>query len=103
MRLTMKRRLIILIVLAICLVVLLPVLAYDLVGAHPFNGLIVLAPTPTPTIPLPTPTPTPLPTPILTAVGKPPTVSATAAYLLDEETDNTLADINGEQPLPMAS
>jgi serine-type D-Ala-D-Ala carboxypeptidase (penicillin-binding protein 5/6) len=99
----MTRRLIILIVLAICLTVLLPVLIFALVGAHSFNELLVAAPTPTPTIPPPTPTPTPLPTPILTAVGNPPTISASAAYLLDEDTGNTLADINGEEPLPMAS
>lgn len=99
----MKRRLIILIVLAVCLTVLVPVLALSVAGEHPFSALIEVAPTPTPTIPPPTPTPTPLPTPVLTAVGKPPVVSAMAAYLLDDDTGNTLADLHGERPLPMAS
>jgi D-alanyl-D-alanine carboxypeptidase (penicillin-binding protein 5/6) len=97
MRRAMKYRLyiqIILIVLAIFVAIRL--------GAGLAPALEVKSPTPTPTIPPPTPTPIP-PTPILTVEGKPPTVSATAAYLLDEDTGNTLADINGEEPLPMAS
>ncbi len=99
----MKRRLVgmLLIALAVCLAVLAPVLAYTPVGAHLLNGSTQV--TPTVTLPPPTPTATPLPTPILTVEGKPPTVSATAAYLFDDDTGHTLADINGEKPLPMAS
>ncbi len=49
------------------------------------------------------PPPTPTPQPILTAKGTPPAFAAKAAYLLDADTGRTLADVNGEQPLPMAS
>lgn len=59
-----------------------------------------VAVTPTPS---PTPTPTPTPVPILTVQGPPPTVSATASYLLDMDTGHMLEDSNGEKPLPMAS
>ncbi len=91
-----------LIVLAICLATLAPVLAFTPVGAHLLNQWVQVAPTATPISP-PTPTPSPSPTPILTVKGKPPKVNATAAYLLDDDTGHTLADINGEKPLPMAS
>ena len=99
----MKRRLVgmLLIALAVCLAILAPVLVFTPVGAHLLNGSTQVAPTVT--LPPPTPTATPLPTPILTVEGKPPTVSATAAYLIDDDTGYTLADINGEKPLPMAS
>ena len=50
-----------------------------------------------------TPTPTPKPKPVLTPKGKPPTITATEAILLDADTGNILASINGEKPLPMAS
>jgi D-alanyl-D-alanine carboxypeptidase (penicillin-binding protein 5/6) len=49
------------------------------------------------------PTPTPTPTPILTAHGTPPSVAASAAYLLDADTGHTLMDFHGKQHLPMAS
>ncbi|HEY7415204.1 MAG TPA: serine hydrolase [Ktedonobacteraceae bacterium] len=48
-------------------------------------------------------TPAPKPAPILTPRGTPPAVGATAAYLLDADTGRMLADINGQQRLPMAS
>lgn len=47
--------------------------------------------------------PAPPPKPVLTVRGKPPTVSATAAYLLDADTGNVLVNVNGQQKLPMAS
>jgi serine-type D-Ala-D-Ala carboxypeptidase (penicillin-binding protein 5/6) len=50
-----------------------------------------------------TSTPTPTPLPILTPNGPPPTLTAKAAYLLDEDTGRTLADLNAQQQLPMAS
>src|SRR5689334_3859696 len=62
-------------------------------------------PTPPPT-PTPMPlilTPLPSPTPILTAKEAPPAITSEAAYLLDTDTGSVLADINGEQPMPMAS
>lgn len=49
------------------------------------------------------PTPTPTPAPILTARGTPPAVAASAAYLLDADTDHTLMDLHDEVRLPMAS
>jgi len=127
----MKRRLVgmLLIVVAVCLATLAPVLVFTPVGAHLLNsqgggkpggnprpyhtrsaspspcivGAIPCGRPATVTLPPPTPTAPPTPTPILTVEGKPPTVSATAAYLLDDDTGNMLADINGEEPLPMAS
>src|SRR5205807_466366 len=45
----------------------------------------------------------PTPQPILTAQGLPPTITASAAYLLDADTGHMLADIDGEKPLQMAS
>lgn len=47
--------------------------------------------------------PTATPMPVLTARGTPPSVSARSAYLLDADTGNMLANINGQQRLPMAS
>ena len=101
----MKRRIlaIILLIIGLTIAIMTPVLAFTPVGASLANGLGANNPTATPT-PVPyTPTPPPKPTPVLTVVGKPPKVSAKAAYLLDADTGNTLADINGETPLPMAS
>jgi D-alanyl-D-alanine carboxypeptidase (penicillin-binding protein 5/6) len=49
------------------------------------------------------PTPTPTPAPILTARGTPPAIAASAAYLLDADTDHALMDVHGGQRLPMAS
>jgi D-alanyl-D-alanine carboxypeptidase (penicillin-binding protein 5/6) len=99
----MKRRVlaIILLIIGLIIAIMTPVLAFTPVGAS--LGAINRAPTATPTLIPYTPTPPPKPTPVLTVVGKPPKVSAKAAYLLDGDTGNTLADINGETPLPMAS
>lgn len=101
----MKKRIlaIILLIIGLTVGIMTPVLAFTPVGATLANGLGANAPTATPT-PIPyTPTPPPKPTPVLTVVGKPPTVSAKAAYLLDADTGNTLYDAHGETPLPMAS
>jgi D-alanyl-D-alanine carboxypeptidase (penicillin-binding protein 5/6) len=49
------------------------------------------------------PSPLPSPTPILTVRGTPPSVTAQAAYLLDADAGHTLANINGQMRLPMAS
>ncbi len=101
----MKRRIlaIILLIIGLTIAIMTPVLAFTPVGASLANGLGAISPTATPT-PIPfTPTPPPKPTPVLTVIGKPPTVSAKAAYLLDADTGNTLDDVHGETPLPMAS
>ena len=45
----------------------------------------------------------PVPAPVLTPQGSPPSVSAASAFLLDADSGNTLADINGEQERTMAS
>jgi D-alanyl-D-alanine carboxypeptidase (penicillin-binding protein 5/6) len=92
-----------LILIAICLGIMAPVLAFTPVGKHLFNTLTQVTPTATTPFPFPTPTPTAPPTPVLTVRGKPPGVSAAAAYLLDADTGHTLVDLNGEEPLPMAS
>lgn len=44
-----------------------------------------------------------VPAPVLTPQGSPPSVSAASAFLLDADSGNTLADINGEQERTMAS
>jgi serine-type D-Ala-D-Ala carboxypeptidase (penicillin-binding protein 5/6) len=104
----MRRRLIaiLLLLLALCIAILTPVLAFTPTGQRVLqnSGLspaptAITSPTPIPT----TPTPIPTPQPVLTARGKPPTLSASAGYLIDMDTGNTLVDTNGEKPLPMAS
>src|SRR5260370_40170035 len=90
-----------LILLAVCLGIMAPVFAFTPVGKHLFNTLTQVTPTATSSLPIPTPTPPPSPTPVLTVRGKPPSVSATAAYLLDVDTGHTLVDLNGEEPLPL--
>ena len=94
---------IVLLLLAITIATVTPVLAFTPFGVHILVTAGIVAPTPTPTpTPIP-PTPTPTPEPVLTARGTPPTLSATASYLVDMDTDHILADVNGEEPLPMAS
>jgi D-alanyl-D-alanine carboxypeptidase (penicillin-binding protein 5/6) len=79
----------ILLVLAIEIVIIIPLLAFTPTGKRVLLDVF--------------PSPTPSPTPILTVRGTPPPVSAEAAYLLDADTGHTLADINGQARLPMAS
>ncbi len=88
----MKKRYIIAIVfiiLAIEALLLVPALLFTPLGPGVQNYI--------------SPPPTPTPRPILTARGTPPGFSAKAAYLLDADTNRMLADVNGEQSLPMAS
>ncbi len=93
---------IILIILAAVIVAAALLVAFTPGGQQALGGFApAVVPTPTLT-PLP-PQPTPKPTPVLTVVGKPPQVAAQSAYLLDAKTGNTLADLNGEAPRPMAS
>jgi D-alanyl-D-alanine carboxypeptidase (penicillin-binding protein 5/6) len=92
---------IILIVLAVCIGVITPVLAYTPVGQRLFDGAAP-ADQPSPLIAY-TPLPKPHPKPVLTVIGTPPVINTKAAYLLDGNTGHTLDDFNGETPLPMAS
>ena len=89
--------------IVICLGIMAPVLAFTPVGRNLLNTFTQVTPTVTTSLSLPTPAPTTPPAPVLTVRGKPPTVSAAAAYLLDADTGHTLVDLNGEEPLPMAS
>ncbi len=84
--------------LAFLLVVATAILAFTPQGAQLF-GTAALSPSPSPTKPSPTPTPKP----VLTAQGQLPQIGAQAAYLVDMDTGNTLADINGNKSIPMAS
>jgi D-alanyl-D-alanine carboxypeptidase (penicillin-binding protein 5/6) len=95
---------IILIVLAVCIGIITPVLAYTPLGQHLLGSVTSATPSDlaAPLIAY-TPVPTPRPKPVLTVVGTPPTVDTKAAYLLDGNTGHTLDDFNGETPLPMAS
>jgi D-alanyl-D-alanine carboxypeptidase (penicillin-binding protein 5/6) len=96
---------VILAVLAVCIASTTLVLAYTSSGQQVLAsaGITLSTAPPSPT-PIPyTPTPMPTPRPVLTVKGAPPTVQATAAYLLDMDTSDVLVDINGEKPLPMAS
>lgn len=87
---------VILIPLVLSLGIIISILVFTPVGAYLLNAQMPIAPTAIPT-------PTPPPQPILTVKGKPPTVSASAAYLFDADTGHTLDDFHGETPLPMAS
>jgi D-alanyl-D-alanine carboxypeptidase (penicillin-binding protein 5/6) len=91
---------VVLLLLALVLLIAVPVLAFTPFGRHSLSSVGLIAPTPTPT---PRPTPPPTPTPIITVTKKPPLVGAKAVYLVDMNTGNVLDDINGEEPMPMAS
>jgi D-alanyl-D-alanine carboxypeptidase (penicillin-binding protein 5/6) len=85
-----------LLLLALIVVIVTPILTFTQLGGHLLSAL-------KPATPTPIPTPLPSPTPILTVEGTPPAVTSASAYLLDMDTGHMLADIHGEQPLPMAS
>jgi serine-type D-Ala-D-Ala carboxypeptidase (penicillin-binding protein 5/6) len=94
---------VLLLLLAITVAIMTPLFAFTPLGRHLLNGLRPATPTPSPT-PMPLIlTPLPSPTPILTAKDAPPVITSEAAYLLDMDTGNVLANINGAKPLPMAS
>ncbi len=102
----MRRRILIvfLVVLGISILILTPIVAFTPWGANLLGGVAQISPAVSPSpIHTPTPTPTPIPTPVLTVEGKPATVTAQAVFLLDEDTGNILEDLNGENPMPMAS
>ncbi len=92
---------ILLVVLAISIGIMMPVLAFTPAGASLLRGLSAASAKPT-SYPTAVPS-TPTPTPILTVVGTPPALTASAAYLLDADSGHMLDDQHGEIPLPMAS
>src|SRR5260370_14897653 len=96
---------IILLGVAICLLISVPALAFTPVGANLLGGGGQPTPQPTfaPTFLTFTPVVTPTATPVLTPNGKPPTISANEAILVDEDSDHILFDLNGERAQPMAS
>jgi D-alanyl-D-alanine carboxypeptidase (penicillin-binding protein 5/6) len=94
---------IILLLLAVCIASTTFILAATPFGNHLLGSAGITLSTASPT-PIPrTPTPTPTPKPVLTVKGTPPTVQATAVYLMDMDTGNVLINTNGEKPLAMAS
>ncbi|HCI78291.1 MAG TPA: D-alanyl-D-alanine carboxypeptidase, partial [Ktedonobacter sp.] len=103
----MSRRIvgIAMIAFAIIIVITSALFAFPSLATNAEVSTGIISPTPTP-FATPAPfmaQPTTPPTPVLTPQGTPPTITASSAYLLDDDTDNVLVNINGEQPLPMAS
>ena len=95
---------IILLGLAICLLISVPLLAFTPLGGRLLgDGQPVPQPTIAPTFLKYTPIPTPRATPVLTPNGKPPAISADEAMLIDEDDGHILFDLNGEHAQPMAS
>jgi D-alanyl-D-alanine carboxypeptidase (penicillin-binding protein 5/6) len=80
---------VLLLVLALLLLIAVPLTFFTPLGGRVFPFL--------------SPSPPPIPRPILTVRGTPPPITASAAYLLDADTGNTLVNIHGDQRLPMAS
>lgn len=100
----MGRRIVGLFLLAIAMIVVIaiPILAFTSIGNHALQNMgIAINTSPSPIAF--TPAPVPSPSPVLTAQGAPPAIQAKYAYLLDADTGNVLADINGEVPVQMAS
>jgi D-alanyl-D-alanine carboxypeptidase (penicillin-binding protein 5/6) len=95
---------VVLMFLAVCLIILAPLLAFTSLGTRVLASTgAIPEPTPTfaPFIDPTTPTPTPLPA--LVVHGPMPHIDATAFYLVDMDTDDVLVNINGNKSLPMAS
>ena len=103
---TRRSTAIILLILAICLLIAAPVMAFTPLGARIFGGSGNTSPLdalPSPTFLPFTPIPPPKPTPVLTPKGQPGALTANEAILIDNDTGNILYDLNGEHPQPMAS
>ena len=95
---------IILLGIAICLLISVPVLAFTPLGTKLLgNGQLAPQPTFAPTFLTFTPLATPRTTPVLTSNGKPPAITANEGMLVDEDSGHILYDLNGEHPQPMAS
>lgn len=98
------RRLIglILLLVAICLLIAAPIVAFTPLGTHIFDDSAT--PTLPPlTVPPFTPVPTQKPVPVLTIKGSPPPITANEAILVDNDTGHILYELNAEHPQPMAS
>ena len=95
---------VVLMFLAVCLIILAPILAFTSLGTRMQVSTNAI-PEPTPTFAPFIDTTTPTPTPIATLVvhNPMPRISAKAFYLVDMDTGNVLANINGNMALPMAS
>src|SRR5437764_12380591 len=90
--------------LSFCLIMLAPILAFTSLGTNVLvSTRAIPEPTPTfaPFIDTTTPTPTPMST--LVVHNPMPHISAKAFYLVDMDTGNVLANVNGNMALPMAS
>jgi D-alanyl-D-alanine carboxypeptidase (penicillin-binding protein 5/6) len=92
-----------LIVLAACLLVVMPVVALPSLRAVFLGSGQSLRVTPTVKARPVTPTPLPTLPPVLTVRGPLPKTEAKAVYLLDEDSGRVLMDVHGEETLPMAS
>ncbi|GHO86260.1 D-alanyl-D-alanine carboxypeptidase family protein [Dictyobacter formicarum] len=80
----------VLFVLALELLLTIPLMMFTPIGSTIISSL--------------NPTPTPTPQPVLSANGQtPPALKSSVAYLLDADTNNVLANIRGNERLPMAS
>jgi D-alanyl-D-alanine carboxypeptidase (penicillin-binding protein 5/6) len=95
---------VILMFLAVCLVILAPMLAFTSLGTRVLAATGAI-PEPTPTFApfIDTITPTPTFIPALVVHDPMPHIDATAFYLADMDTGQVLVNINGNMPLPMAS
>jgi D-alanyl-D-alanine carboxypeptidase (penicillin-binding protein 5/6) len=95
---------IILFFLALCLIMLAPILAFTSLGTHVLVSARAMAePTPTFAPFIDTTTPKPTPIPALVVHGPMPHISAKAFYLVDMDTGSVLANANGNMTLPIAS
>jgi D-alanyl-D-alanine carboxypeptidase (penicillin-binding protein 5/6) len=83
---------VVLMVLAVELILTIPVLLLTPAGSAVYSYLHPIPPTPTPT-----------PQPILTPQGTPPTTASAIAYLLDNDTNHVLMNVQGTKRVPMAS
>src|SRR5579859_7276704 len=93
-----------LLVIAVCLLISVPVLAFTPLGSKLLgSGQPAPQPTIAPTFLTFTPVVTPRATPVLTPNSKPPAISANEAMLVDEDSGHILYDLNGEHAQPMAS
>lgn len=95
---------IILFFMSFCLILLAPILAFTSLGTRMLASTGAIAEPPPTFAPfIDTTTPTPTPIPALVVHTPMPQIDAKAFYLVDMDTGNVLANVNGNTPLPMAS
>lgn len=101
----MRRSVVVLcfVLLALCILVAAPIVALPSLRGTIFPSSRAISVTLTMRPRLLTPTPLPTLAPVLTMRGPLPQTDAKAVYLLDEDSGDVLMDVNGEEPLPMAS